>query len=852
MSLNDLLKSCKAGDNQCTHTRIGDISLNIYPGKYNFGEKETEFYEKIYKDVIVNLKHEFLTEKQRTDGTLVVDFDFRYDTTVTTRQHTATDIEKIVLVFLEEIKSIVHVDQPFCVYVMEKPKVNKLPEKTKDGIHFVFTFDMPRECHKELRKSVVDKLNKDKSIQLPLINSWDDVYDKGISDGTTNWMIFGCRKPSHDVYDITHLYHCELDTADNEFMIIKQKVDPLISFDTFYDLSVRKPKHLIKSKLETKIKRPQQKKTVKSSIELTKTNVVANTDDDKYVDLLFNVIGNGSYITFKEWFQIVGVLKCNGYDFEVLRKYTNIYDYENPKTEKIWDSLDSSKSFALSTLEKLAEQFNPDGYNTWKNINCAFITINDLEDTFKCSEIVSKTLSSKLKLCKEAWFMLDESSQLWYTVKDPLRVVTKEIRMYIDYSNLQTTKKIKETEGAEKEKLIKASETYLAYYKIINGSSYSSSLIRNLKDLLRDNHFDEKLDKNPGKLAFLNGVMDLETKTFRNGLRWDDYLTDTIQYPYEKADIEKTNFVRSVLKKILNNNEEHLEYFLSVIGYSFIGKPDLEKSMYFMIDGTENGKGDNGKTLFFDVLDTLMPYYVKKCSSSFLEEGNTKLHKQLSGTKTIRLLWCDEFSRVKKLYAELMKELANGQTKENEVMYGTTEIIKVLFKMFILSNSVPKIDVEDEAAYNRYKQITFASHFDRKGIRLEDNPDKLEFMADTTLADKLKHDYKNEIYNLVIDYAHKYFLNRLPKIPDKFNTDAENAKKENDKYADWFRDNCCIRTEGKIALQQIKEISGFDEKFIKNGMKRLGYKYLRDLGGLGKDSKDKYYKGGFEGVCLNE
>ncbi len=45
MSLNDFLKSFKAGDNQCTHTRIGDISLNIYPGKYNFGEKETEFYE---------------------------------------------------------------------------------------------------------------------------------------------------------------------------------------------------------------------------------------------------------------------------------------------------------------------------------------------------------------------------------------------------------------------------------------------------------------------------------------------------------------------------------------------------------------------------------------------------------------------------------------------------------------------------------------------------------------------------------------------------------------------------------------------------------------------------------------
>ena len=35
--------------------------------------------------------------------------------------------------------------------------------------------------------------------------------------------------------------------------------------------------------------------------------------------------------------------------------------------------------------------------------------------------------------------------------------------------------------------------------------------------------------------------------------------------------------IKSALKKILNSNEEHLDYYLSILGYSMIGEPDLEK-----------------------------------------------------------------------------------------------------------------------------------------------------------------------------------------------------------------------------------------------------------------------------------
>jgi hypothetical protein len=69
-----------------------------------------------------------------------------------------------------------------------------------------------------------------------------------------------------------------------------------------------------------------------------------------------------------------------------------------------------------------------------------------------------------------------------------------------------------------------------------------------------------------------------------------------------------------------------------------------------------------------------------------------------------------------------MKELGDGMKTENEVMYGTSELLNILFKLFVLSNNKPSISAEEVAVYNRYKQISYGSHFDRTGERTEEDP----------------------------------------------------------------------------------------------------------------------------------
>jgi phage/plasmid-associated DNA primase len=278
----------------------------------------------------------------------------------------------------------------------------------------------------------------------------------------------------------------------------------------------------------------------------------------------------------------------------------------------------------------------------------------------------------------------------------------------------------------------------------------------------------------------------------------------------------------------------------------------LEKAFYCCIDGTDNGKGDNGKTLFFEILTMLFPCYVYKSDCSLIENDNKKAHKQLVRTKGKRLVWVDEYKQNKKADYTLLKQLAEGKTKENEVMFGTTETLKFMFKLFVLSNHKFTIPAVEEAVYNRYNEIPYTSHFDRTGAITTPNPNALEFIADVTLLDNIVNNYKNEVAGLIIEYGHKYYVNKLPSIPAFFKTKTMETRRHNDSFIEWFEDNCETSAGAKVALKIMLHTYGKGEAELKDGMKRLGYKYNKELKGVGKDESGKYYKGGYEGVKIKE
>ena len=232
--------------------------------------------------------------------------------------------------------------------------------------------------------------------------------------------------------------------------------------------------------------------------------------------------------------------------------------------------------------------------------------------------------------------------------------------------------------------------------------------MRYLKNILVDEWFGKKLDKTEGKLVFKNGILDLETEQFQLGFKSEDYISLTLNYDYGRNDFdeEKMGILRGHLKKILNNDEEHLEYYLCCIGHAFTGASNKVKGLYLLMDGTGNCRGDNGKSVFFEILRAVFPQLVGKTDYDLLELGTPKIHKKLKELDRKRLVFIDEGGSGL-LNVKLAKEIANGEEHENEIMYGTAELLKIDWMLFICSNELPKIHKKEEAFYNRLKQLQF-------------------------------------------------------------------------------------------------------------------------------------------------
>jgi hypothetical protein len=258
-----------------THTRIPDKELNIYAGSYSIPKEEIDtFYKLYYEHVFVNKNKEYLTEKQlESCCPIVVDFDFKYKHDITDRQHTTEQINDIVCVYLDELKEYFNFDNStsFSVYIFEKPNVNRLADNslTKDGIHMIIGIQADHIIQTMLREKMLNVLPE--YLDLPLINTWDNVLDEGISKGHTNWQLFGSRKPNNEAYELTHHYEINYDISDGNFGMNEKNITDFDLQNNFEKLSIQYDKHP-KFEINPKILHEYNKRSSKKNNNSKNTN----------------------------------------------------------------------------------------------------------------------------------------------------------------------------------------------------------------------------------------------------------------------------------------------------------------------------------------------------------------------------------------------------------------------------------------------------------------------------------------------------------------------------------------------------------------------------------------------------
>jgi len=453
------------GKKTSTHTIIGDKALNIYGGAYTIPrENWLEFMETYWNYVFYSGNKAYMTEKQLDNGAVYVDLDFRYSQGTKQRFHTENHIIDVIMKYYEMICKILDIpeEDEIKVFVLEKDKVNELDNKTKDGIHILFGIKMTKECRKLLRQMVMKDIQELLS-DLPLTNTIEDIIDNGIAESSVNCQMYGSRKPGHQAYKLTHKYILKNDDYTTQ-KITAISAEDLLEMSVQYD---GHPDYEIKEKVINILKELKEKK--QSGI-LTPPNSRTPTPqrvftplhanyEDSYMDLLFNVIGNGyntnnsKVVSRKDRLCICNVLKSNHYKKEIYIDYCSLRDGQGKDTaSETWDSIKINNITPLFVLQGLAKRLNANGYDKWFIKNKKYIKLSVLKKgENEVAKYITDYLLTKLIFCNKNWWAFDNKLRIW-RFGTPNAIIISEVQRQIDIARKTLLTTITEEEDEEKKK----------------------------------------------------------------------------------------------------------------------------------------------------------------------------------------------------------------------------------------------------------------------------------------------------------------------------------------------------------------------------------------------------------------
>ena len=792
----------KVGEASCsTHTRIPDKELNIYPGSYIIPREELDtFYRLYYESVFIKQRKEYLTERQLdAAGPMAVDFDFRYNHDVTSRQHTREHVCDMVCEYSELLKEcyLIKPDIPFDVFVFEKPNVNRLADGslTKDGIHMIVGMQIDHCMQTLIRDKMIEKL---KDIwDLPLINTWDSVLDEGISRGKTNWQLFGSRKPGNEAYELTHHYIMEVDPTDGQFKMDEEEVSKLDLKANFERLSIQYDKHpkfdINPAIVDEYNKRIENKGTKlrKASSKIKMNLIVENDDENEYdeqmsindiknkdslakaVDIMLKGLGANEY-EIREIHEFAQALSPKYYDpgshllnrqvafalkhtderlflsWVQLRSKASDFDYNSiPELYLEWKKFTRSNQEGGKVTRKSIMYWlrkdNPVDYEKIKQTTIEYY----LERAYETGTEYDMAMVLK-QMYKDKYVCVSYDKRgIWYQFRNhrwvadkglTLRAkISEELYMLLAAKVERLTKEMFEYQDDDERKaFLQKKMKIIGEVSIkLKRTNDKNNIMREAAEIFYDGEFIRHMDTNKYLMCFNNGVVDFANKIFREGYP-EDYITKTTKINYLPYDSTSDEFMNTV-------NE--IEVFMGKL----FPIPDLNRYMRdhlasCLIGANKNqtfnvyhGSGSNGKSIIADLMSVTVGEYKGTVPITLVTDVRGKIggtSDEVLKLKGVRYAVMQEPSKNVKLNEGIMKELTGGDPIQARGLYSESEIFEPQFNLVVCTNNLFDIESNDDGTWRRIRKCDFLAKFIDEGETYNDETPYIH-KKDKGLKDKL-------------------------------------------------------------------------------------------------------------------
>jgi len=223
---------------------------------------------------------------------------------------------------------------------------------------------------------------------FPKTNTWEDVFDLGITKGGTGWQLFGSRKPNHERYGLTHVYQIQFNESDDDFEVSELPINSFNIEENIEKLSARYSNHpALFMKNDFVVKYDRFKETTRNAATANTTNqmrqiiatpnifqnmvldlsMIASIKTREELDYALNqfldsVTDNHLEYDLKATFEYVDILPPSYYEEGSYNKWIRVgwaLKNTSPKLLIVWIHLSAkARNFQFSNIRGLCDEWN--------------------------------------------------------------------------------------------------------------------------------------------------------------------------------------------------------------------------------------------------------------------------------------------------------------------------------------------------------------------------------------------------------------------------------------------------------------------------------------------------------------
>ena len=355
----------------------------------------------------------------------------------------------------------------------------------------------------------------------------------------------------------------------------------------------------------------------------------------------------------------------------------------------------------------------------------AMVLYQIFKDKYVCTNV---TKNEWYEFKNHRWHKCDAGSALRIAISTEMYVIyTKKVQ--------ESLKLMVDTEDKDKAKRLQAKTAAMTDIGLnLKKTTDKNNIMREAREIFKDDKFHEKLDGNTQLLGFNNGVFDFECNEFRDG-RPEDYISmnTNIDYkPYDKIPKKMKGDIEVFMGQLFPE-EELRDYMWQHLASTCIGNN---------INNTFNiytGFGRNGKSILVDLMSKCLGNYKGTVPITLITRGRSNIGgatPEIARLKGLRLAVMQEPSKREKINEGMLKELTGGV----DVLQGRhlhQEPIEFIpqFKLIVTCNSLFDITSNDDGTWRRIRVCEFKSLFTENPI--DDDEDKpYQFKVDKNLSVK--------------------------------------------------------------------------------------------------------------------